>query len=127
MTLNYFVVANELISIELRSKLRCDNSGVRIIGSEPNVVLSDSALLLQLTSRNLGPVAEACLFDVPECTGTEETGGGVFRGTTAGILQPNGHVFILGCFLIAHWNQNNNRKKGCLLLRPQLSKQTPTL
>lgn len=32
-----------------------------------------------------------------------EGGGGLFGETTAGILQPNGHVFILGCFLITHW------------------------
>lgn len=30
-----------------------------------------------------------------------------FRGTTAGVLQPNGHVFTFGCFLISHCNENS--------------------
>lgn len=37
-------------------------------------------------------------------------GGGVFRRTTAGILQPNGHVFTLGCFLFSHCNEINIKK-----------------
>lgn len=35
---------------------------------------------------------------------------GLFRRTTAGILQPNGHVFTLGCFLISHCNESNIKK-----------------
>lgn len=33
-----------------------------------------------------------------------------FRGTTAGVLQPNGHVFTFGCFLISHCNENSTLK-----------------
>lgn len=52
---------------------------------------------------------------------------GLFRRTTAGILQPNGHVFTLGCFLISHCNENNIKKKkkiDSFLLGPLFSKQS---
>lgn len=50
---------------------------------------------------------------------------GLFRRTTAGILQPNGHVFTLECFLISHWNGNNTQKKiDHFLLGPLFSKQS---
>lgn len=38
---------------------------------------------------------------------------GLFRRTTAGILQPNGHMFTLGCFLISHCNENNIKNRLC--------------
>ena len=36
-------------------------------------------------------------------------GWGCLERTTAGILQANGHVFTLGCFLISHCNESKIR------------------
>lgn len=84
---------------------------------------SDSALVHQLALRNAATdprcggwtldssSAWSCLFVIPQCTGKAGTGGavGLFRRTTAGIFQPNGHVFTLGFVLISHCNENNTR------------------
>lgn len=34
------------------------------------------------------------------------------RGMGVWILQPNGHVFTLGCFLISHCNENNIKNRS---------------
>lgn len=51
---------------------------------------------------------------------------GLFRRTTAGILQPNGRVFTLGCFLISHCNEKNIKNKDSFSSRISIQ-QTITL
>lgn len=51
----------------------------------------------------------------------------LFSRTTAGILQPNGHVFTLGCFLISQCNGNNIKKKSSGLLFSKQSNPVSTI
>lgn len=86
---------------------------------------SDSALVLQLALRNtlpLIPGVEAEHWTPPppglvylwshNALGNRrrEERVGLFRRTTAGILQSNGHVFTLRCFLISQCNESNIKK-----------------
>lgn len=50
---------------------------------------------------------------------------GLFKRTTAGIFQPNGHVFTLGYFLISHCNEND--KKDSFLQRSLYSRESDTI
>lgn len=100
---------------------------------------SDSALVHQLALRNTATdpwcggwtldssSAWTCLFVIPQCTGKQGKGGavGLFKRTTAGIFQPNGHVFTLGYFLISHCNEND--KKDSFLQRSLYSRESDTI
>lgn len=100
----------------------------------------DSALAPQLALRNTDPCcggwtpgsssASTCLFVVPQCTAKNRRQEGelrLFSRTTAGILQPNGHVFTLGCFLISQCNGNNIKKKSSGLLFSKQSNSASTI